>query len=171
MSRDQESTPAETEPTPDPGQTSAPSQELTPEEQEQLQELLERSGRDLQESILMQRMTVSGPLPPPQVLQQYGEVLPDAPERIVTMAENEQKHRHQVESNALQGQIALDRRGQRFGLTIGLSALGVALFLGLNDQELAASIIGGIDLVALVGVFVYGRISRGEKPTDESQDS
>ena len=171
MSRDQESTPAETESAPDPAQTSAPSQELTPEEQEQLQQLLERSGRDPQESqILLQRMTVSGPLPPPQILEQYGEILPDAPQRIVTMAEKEQEHRHHVESNALQGQIALDRRGQRFGLTIGVSALAVALILGLNDQELAASIIGGIDLVALVGVFVYGRVSQG-KASSEKEDS
>jgi uncharacterized membrane protein len=32
-------------------------------------------------------------LPPPAILQGYGQVLPDAPERILKMAENEARHR------------------------------------------------------------------------------
>ncbi|MGC6485047.1 MAG: DUF2335 domain-containing protein [Candidatus Puniceispirillales bacterium] len=36
----------------------------------------------------------SGPLPPPQILEQYEECLPGAADRIMSRAEKEQSHRH-----------------------------------------------------------------------------
>jgi uncharacterized membrane protein len=42
----------------------------------------------------------SGPLPPPNLLAQYNEVLPDGANRIVTMAERQAKHRQRLETRA-----------------------------------------------------------------------
>ena len=39
----------------------------------------------------------TGPIPPPEILHQYREVLPDAPERILSMAEKQQNHRMDLE--------------------------------------------------------------------------
>jgi uncharacterized membrane protein len=43
-----------------------------------------------------------GPLPDPETYQGYGEVVEDAPERMLSMVEREQGHRHRME---LLGQI------------------------------------------------------------------
>ena len=43
---------------------------------------------------IQQRIEFSGPIPPPQVLKQYEEIIPGAGERILAMAEKEQDHRH-----------------------------------------------------------------------------
>lgn len=44
-------------------------------------------------SLIHAQMEFSGPLPPPQILGQYDEVLPGAAERILRMAEKQQDHR------------------------------------------------------------------------------
>ena len=39
----------------------------------------------------------AGPLPPPQVLQEYNRVIPGAAERLLVMAEEPAKHRRELE--------------------------------------------------------------------------
>lgn len=39
----------------------------------------------------------SGPLPPPDVLERYNQVTPEAANRIITMAEQETGHRRNME--------------------------------------------------------------------------
>ena len=43
----------------------------------------------------------SGPIPDPQTLGLYGEIQPDLPNRIMAMAEDQLKHRHWMEKNAM----------------------------------------------------------------------
>jgi len=49
--------------------------------------------------------TFSGPLPHPQILEKYNEVVPDAAERIIAMAENQSKHRQELETKAIESDI------------------------------------------------------------------
>lgn len=46
---------------------------------------------------MMEQSSYSGPLPKPSDFAAYKETLPSAPERIMTMAEEEQTHRHTLE--------------------------------------------------------------------------
>lgn len=106
----------------------------------------------------------SGPLPSPEIFQQYDVILPGAAERIMRMAEGESAHRCSMEVSILQEQALSDvrrsdetKRGQFFGLIavccfVMLSAY--ALWLGM---EKAAIGLGGITIVGLVTAFVKGR--------------
>ncbi len=40
----------------------------------------------------------SGPIPPPQTLQAFEKAVPGSADRILIMAENEQKHHHKIET-------------------------------------------------------------------------
>ena len=40
----------------------------------------------------------SGPLPPPDVLERYNQVVPDAANRIIAMAEQETGHRRNIQA-------------------------------------------------------------------------
>ena len=51
---------------------------------------------------LMAEYIHQGPLPAPMDFAAYGDVLPDAPERILAMAEKEQEHRHQKDNEQIQ---------------------------------------------------------------------
>jgi uncharacterized membrane protein len=62
-----------------------------------------------------------GPLPPPEALERFNQIIPNGADRIVAMAEAEQRHRANHESVALQARIREARRGQYAGVL--LSAL------------------------------------------------
>lgn len=52
-------------------------------------------------SVLTIKKSFSGPLPSPEILQQYNNVIEDGAERVVKMAENQSKHRMQLENFAI----------------------------------------------------------------------
>ena len=94
----------------------------------------------------------SGPLPPPDVLERYAELIPSAGDRILTMAEQALAHDIHMETEgakrASQGLIA--------GTTVALAALAVALVAILSGEPIVGGVIAGVDLVGLVGVYIYG---------------
>lgn len=107
--------------------------------------------------VAIQGQQYSGPIPPPEILQGFENIVPGSAERILRMAEENGKHQRELESKALDGTYKTIKTGQIFGFIIGIVALlssVVALFLG---SEIAASIIGGTTVVGLVTVFVTGR--------------
>lgn len=53
----------------------------------------------------------SGALPRPEDFGQYGEILPDAPERLLRMLELEQQHRIAMERQLVPAEIAAGARG------------------------------------------------------------
>ncbi len=102
----------------------------------------------------------SGPLPHPDVLNRYDQIVPGAAERILIMAEEDAKHQRGIEKAALQSASSEARRGQIFGLIIGVFAFStciVALSLGSKKTAIA---IGSTTVVGLVTVFVTGHIKK-----------
>ena len=89
----------------------------------------------------------SGALPRPEDFAKYAEIVPDAPERILRMAEKEQEHRISLESSIVPANERAGRRGQWLGAFISILALSLAVlavYLGAPWQV----------CVALVGVPV-----------------
>ncbi len=61
----------------------------------------------------------SGPIPPPELLKGYNEVIQNGAERIISMAENQSKHRIQLEDYAIKEELSQSRLGQIFGFILG----------------------------------------------------
>ena len=98
-----------------------------------------------------------GPLPPPEDLKGYNDVLPGAADRILAMAEGEQKHRHGMEERDLKYRASLTGLGQILGFTLGLAAIvgGVVLLgLGRNIAGFGTLILA---VASLTAAFLYGR--------------
>lgn len=98
-----------------------------------------------------------GPLPPPEMLERYNQIVPNGADRIVALAESQLRHRQRLESTVVDGNVTSQKRGQLFAFILGLVAIiGGIVLIGLdkNTQGLAAIITA---FVALAGVFVYGR--------------
>ena len=126
----------------------------------------DQSGRVITQ-VLHEERRISGPLPTPDILLGYDEVLPGAAERIMRMAEKEQAmaekdqaSAREVEGIAVRAATADNRRGQIFGFLVALAAFGTASYLGYLGHGIAAAIVGGGTVVALVTVFVTGRRHR-----------
>ena len=103
-----------------------------------------------------------GPLPSPRTLREYDKIKKGLAERIVIMAENQSNHRINLENKAISSQLDESRKGQDYGLTIGLAGLVTCLILALTSHDWVAGIIGSSTLVGLVTVFVVGRRKQKE---------
>ena len=104
----------------------------------------------------------SGPVPHPEILQGYNQVLPGAAERILTMAELDQKHQIELESSAQRLAAKEIKRGQIFALLVSISAFITSIASLILGFEKAAMVIGGTTVVGLVTVFVTSRSSKSD---------
>jgi len=91
------------------------------------------------------------------MLERYNAIVSNGADRIVAMAESQLRHRQQLESTVVNGNVTSQKRGQLFAFVLGLVAIvGGIVLIGLNkDTQGLAAIITAF--VALAGVFVYGR--------------
>ena len=103
------------------------------------------------------RQEFRGPLPRPEDLEHYDQIVPGGAERLFAMAEREAKHRQDIERTALSSVAHEGRLGQILGIVavVFLSATAVACaYLG---HGAAAATIGGGTIVGVVTVFVTGK--------------
>ncbi len=106
----------------------------------------------------------SGPLPSPETLRKYEEILEGSANRIVTMAENQGEHRRELEKKVIEGRIKDSRLGIFCGLTIGMTALICGTIVIIFGHSAEGLTMGSAGIVGLVGVFVYGtRANRKER--------
>lgn len=112
--------------------------------------------------------TFSGPLPPPEILQRYNEIVPGAADRIIKMAENQHHHRQALEKSVVDSNVFSQKIGLGLGFVIAMTAIGGGIWLsaiGKSGSGLTA-IIGA--LAALVGVFVYGKVQQSKELADKA---
>jgi uncharacterized membrane protein len=135
--------------------------------------------------IAQQQMQVrhhSGPIPAPQDLFQYDQLIPGAADRIIAMAEREQAHRMNIEDMATRADIRHrdevvaaqrenakgvfrgDLAGQILGWSIGLVCVAGAIY----TASIGAHPTIPIALVGLPVVSIIKAIRNGSsgKPTD-----
>lgn len=111
----------------------------------------------------------SGPLPIPEDLSEYNNIIPNGADRIMAMAEKQQQHRIDLEKKVVGRQTFQSQLGQIFGLLIGLGAIGMGGYCTLQGHEIAGSILGTGGLTGLVSVFVLGK--RAQKQSLERKNS
>lgn len=108
--------------------------------------------------IVRERTTVmfSGPLPSPEIIESYERILPGAAERIFKMAEEQSRHRREIESGVIRSDIRNSHLGLIFGFIIGLAFLSSSVLMVYFGQAVVGSVLGLGTIIGLVGVFVYG---------------
>ena len=99
----------------------------------------------------------SGPLPPPDVLERYNQVVPDAANRIIAMAEQETGHRRNMERLIISNEYQEAKMGQTCAVIIGSLAIISGATISVLGAQLAGAAIGGCGVIGLVSVFVLGR--------------
>jgi len=101
-----------------------------------------------------------GPLPPPEQLIGYNEVVPNGAERIFVLAEKQAAHRQSLETRRLEADIKRSLRGLAAGFTVTILALFVSAFLIYYGHDFAGASIFGVSLVAIVIAFASGSLIR-----------
>jgi len=110
-----------------------------------------------------------GPLPAPEALERYNQILPGAADRILAMAERQEQHRQELEQQVITSNISSQKLGVKLGFVIAMTAIvgGIGLALAGKSGAGLTSIIGA--LAALVGVFVYGKKHQGRELDEKAQ--
>jgi len=133
----------------------------------QIRKVVAEPVRTRQTGSITVSSTFSGPLPPPDALKNYEEILPGTAKRIVKMVERQAKHRQEIESRVVRSGVALEKRGQWIAFSVVMAAIigGFVLVIAGQRPHGLAVIITAIAAVA--GVFFYARKQgAGEELTD-----
>ena len=104
----------------------------------------------------IESQSFSGPLPHPEILKKYDQIVPDAASRIIKMAEEQSAHRQKLERTTIESDTKNARLGLHYGLIIGLASIIGGVICVMYGGQVGGSIIGGGGITGLVGVFVYG---------------
>ena len=119
--------------------------------------------------IIAEKTSVSiGPLPPPSILKEYEDSIPGSAERILTAADEERKHRHKSENSLIGLGHTYKSRGQWLAFGALLVVIGATATLAFFDKQVVASVLGGIGVPSIVGMFIWGDKFRGSSNNEES---
>jgi len=103
--------------------------------------------------------TYQGP-PTPQMIRDYEEVVPGAGKMILHNLIEQSRHRMALEKVVIEGDNNRANWGLAAATIIALTFLGASVYLISHGFGVEGTILGTIDLTALVSVFIYGNTSR-----------
>lgn len=95
---------------------------------------------------------ISGPIPSPQILQQYNNIIPDAAERILRMAEKQSDHRISIESKIVNSNILKSYLGIILATVIVPYGLYIAKEIAIKGNPATAALIAALDIGGLIAI-------------------
>jgi uncharacterized membrane protein len=99
-------------------------------------------------------------LPDGETIRIYSEVIPNGGDRLMANVEKQTDHRIGIEVIGVKRSFNQSSTGQWMGLFIALLFGLIAWDLAKSGQPWVAGVLGTVDLVALVTVFITGRSSK-----------
>lgn len=107
--------------------------------------------------LVAQKEEYSGPIPHPDHLRQYEEIVPGSGDRLIKMAESQVTHRQNSENKIIDFEIKNKGRGQIFGFILAIAGIIGGFILVLNDKDAIgmSALLGSVG--ALVLAFIYGK--------------
>ncbi|HLA26326.1 MAG TPA: DUF2335 domain-containing protein [Syntrophales bacterium] len=101
-----------------------------------------------------------GPLPPPELMEKYNQMVPGAAERIIVLFESQVQHRQSLEKAVIQSDVRDSRLGLYLGFFVSVVAIIGGVICVLSGYTTTGGIIAAIPVPVLAGVFVYGSSNR-----------
>lgn len=110
-----------------------------------------------------------GPLPAPETLRAFDEVVPGLARQLTTLFDDQARHRMYLERKVVDSDVSQTRLGSVLGFVIVIAAVtaGTWLVSQGHSTEGVAAIIAAI--ASLAGVFVYGTRSRQQERAEKNQ--
>lgn len=98
-----------------------------------------------------------GPLPRPDHFRQFNDVLPGAAERILSMAEQQSGHRHQMEHREQTLEYIYAGIGMLFAFVISISTIAGSVACIIRGANISGTLLGGIGVVTISSLMIKGR--------------
>ena len=114
-------------------------------------------------SVSMQSIHISSPIPPPEIMQQYKLLMPDAMERFFQLAEKQGNHRQSIELINVKGQNSRANVGLIAAWTLTILFCLIGAFLIYIDKQVGAYTSFLLAVVPRVTSFYIARKDRKEQ--------
>ncbi|MCB1310260.1 MAG: DUF2335 domain-containing protein [Leptospiraceae bacterium] len=121
--------------------------------------------------IQVQGELYSGPLPAPDDLLKYDQIVPGAAERLIQMAERQMEHRHKLELIVVSGGSKRAWVGLFFAFLLGLSGILGGIYLISEGKDISGLATVISSAAALIGVFIYGKRSESKQRNRQVESS
>lgn len=107
-------------------------------------------------------ISFKGPLPLPELLKGYDEIVPGSAKNIIGWVDNQRDHRQKMDHKVSFRKTFQTICGMIFGFFVAISGILGAIYLAMNNHEETAKVLGGFTLFAIVAIFVTGKIIKSE---------
>lgn len=141
----------------------------------QVVEFIEKQPTDFREKVenkliaqRFERMSCSGPIPPPHLLKEFNASIPNGADRIMKMAEQQSTHRMDLETKVVTANNRDSLLGVIFAGIIGIIIVIGSMFLIYNNKNIQGLSILFTSAVAYIGVFLKSK-SRDDKSLEEKE--
>ena len=102
----------------------------------------------------------SGPIPPPSIIKGYEEIMPGAAERIIAMAENQAKHRQDMEKIMVNAEARDSLLGVVFAFILGVGCLVTSAIIVICVPEktgaISSAMVGITGIASIIVGFIKG---------------
>jgi len=129
----------------------------------------------VQATLAYQERSFAGPWPPPETMQKYALIDKEFPAKIVAMADEEQRIRHEMTRRDadrmdtwVHSEMASRKLGQWLALCVSVAGLTAAGLVAILANPWAGAALGGASLGTIVTAFIYG--SRAQKNSASSDE-
>lgn len=113
------------------------------------------------QTIHLQQQHYSGPLPHPEALERYNQIVPGAAERIIKMAEKEMDHRHKNEDVMTRSAIRTTIMSIIFAFVSVLILSGLVFYALTKGFDVVAGSIAVGSIAAVSSVFIFFKKKKG----------
>ncbi len=110
-----------------------------------------------QPALIASQSFYQGQIPPPEMMEHYKMVDEDFPKRIIKMAEDEARHRHESEASTRKMLVRTSYLGMIFAFLSVLIVSTIVFYTLYKGYAWEASTIATGVIVGIAGVFLYRR--------------
>lgn len=127
-------------------------------------------------SQVVSRSQFSGPIPPPNIMKGYEDILPGSADRILKMAENQSEHRRTIESKCVNTEARDSLLGVVFAFLLSLIVVITGLLMVLlsdnNIPQISGSLISASGVAVIVKNFIFGTRNswKSDKNMEEAEN-
>lgn len=115
---------------------------------------------------VVQQTKFQGPIPHPDIFKRYGEVVPDAPERILQVFEKDSAHARDIQVAALNAQKEDNRRVHWMAWSLVAGGYLLSLAFALLDKDTLAGIILATTLAGTITGFLQSKKASKDNKED-----
>lgn len=102
----------------------------------------------------------SGPIPHPRIFASYVEIMPESGDRILTMAEEQQKRRMKSEEDWIGIYRFRLQYGMWLGFVLALALIICGTLIILSGHDVAGFAVVTAPAITIAGVFIYNQRRR-----------